>query len=153
MKEIACYLSLETLGIDNSVPTLLIRVPHIVGSRTTLVGNDMSLSALYESTIYWWIHHVSVREDYLFLLSYRQYGDRSWVFQRKGVSPKTSHEWDNVTPFPDMISLVIGFIYIALKADRYNSHTWDWTSLKQIGFLGPLGEAHFEFSKFERTYI
>ena len=50
-------------GGNNSVPNESIRVPHIIGSRTTLVGNEMSLGGLYESTIYWYINHVGVGED------------------------------------------------------------------------------------------
>ena len=42
-----------------------------------------------------------------FLLSYGQNGDRRWVFQGKDVCPKISHEWDNMTQFPDMVSWVI----------------------------------------------
>ena len=34
------------------IPDELIRVPHIIGSRTALVGNDMSLGGLCASTIY-----------------------------------------------------------------------------------------------------
>ena len=33
-------------GMDNSVLNELIRVPHMIGSRTALVGNDMSWSGL-----------------------------------------------------------------------------------------------------------
>ena len=53
-------------GMNNSVPNELLRVPHIIGFRTTLVCNDMSRDGLYETTIYWWINRVGVCEDYVF---------------------------------------------------------------------------------------
>ena len=53
-------------GKDNSVRKKLTRVPHIIGSRTALGGNDISLGGLYHTTIYQWIDHVGVSEDYAF---------------------------------------------------------------------------------------
>ena len=38
-----------------------------------------------------------------------------------------------------------GFIYIQLKADKNNFHTWGWTSIKQIGFLGHWGRCPLNF--------
>ena len=46
----------------------------------------MFLGGLYESTIYWWIKHVCVCEDYAFLLRYGQYGDRCWLFEMRRVT-------------------------------------------------------------------
>ena len=63
-------------GKDISALDELIRVPHKIGSRTTLGGNDMYLCGLYDTTIYQWMNHVGVCEDYAFLLSYGQNGDR-----------------------------------------------------------------------------
>ena len=50
------------------VPKKLIRVPHIIGCRAALYGNDISLGCLYRTTIYQWIDHVGVCEDYVFFL-------------------------------------------------------------------------------------
>ena len=66
----------NVLGKDISALDALIRVPQKIGSRTTLSGNDMYLCGLYDKTIYQWMNHVGVCEDYAFLLSYGQYGDR-----------------------------------------------------------------------------
>ena len=41
----------KLFGKDNSVLNKVIRVPHIIGSRTALIGNDMSLGGLYDTTI------------------------------------------------------------------------------------------------------
>ena len=40
------------MRMDNSVPNELIRVPHIIESRTALVVSDMSQGCLYDTTIY-----------------------------------------------------------------------------------------------------
>ena len=64
------------LQTDDLVLDELIRVSHIIGSRAALVGNNMSLCGLYHTTIYQWINHVGVCEDYAFLLSYGQNDDR-----------------------------------------------------------------------------
>ena len=90
-------------GEDISVP----RNWSEFGSRTALGGNGMSLGGLHHTTIYQWINNVGVCKDHAFLLSYALYGDRRWVFQRKGVCPKIFHIWDNMRQFPDMVSLVI----------------------------------------------
>ena len=39
-------------GSDISALDELIRVPYIIGSRTALGGNDMSLCVIYDTTIY-----------------------------------------------------------------------------------------------------
>ena len=54
----------------NSFSKKLTSVPHVIGSWTALVSNDMFLCGLYESAIYWPINHVGVCKDYAFLLSY-----------------------------------------------------------------------------------
>ena len=66
----------EVLGKDISALDELIRVLHKIGPRTALGGNDMYLCGLYDTTIYQWMNHVGVCEDYAFLLSYGQNGDR-----------------------------------------------------------------------------
>ena len=45
----------DLCGIDISNSDEVIRVPHIIGTGTALVGNDMSLGGLYDTTIYQWI--------------------------------------------------------------------------------------------------
>ena len=70
------FLITRFLGKDISALDELIRVPHKIGSRTTLGGNDMYLCGLYDTTIYQWVNRVGVCENYAFLLSYGQNGDR-----------------------------------------------------------------------------
>ena len=149
--KVAQHFCLWTWGTDISALDELIRVSHMIGSRTALGGNDMSLGGLYHTTIYQWIDHVGVCEDYVFLLRYGHHGDRRWVFQRKDACPKLSYEWDNMTQFPDMVSSVIK-----------DSSIFHWKLTKIISnlrldiskanrFFRKLGAAPCEFSKFERT--
>ena len=63
------------------------------------------------------MNHVGVCEDYAFLLSYGKYGHKSWVSQRKGISPQISHEWDNMMQFPE-------FPESPLKTAKNNFQTW-----------------------------
>ena len=39
-------------GMDNFVPNRLTRVPHLKGSRSAYVGNDMFRNGLFDTTIY-----------------------------------------------------------------------------------------------------
>ena len=149
-------ISLQKLwrGGDNSVSKKLTSAPRVIGSRTALFANDMSLCGLYESTIYWMINHAGVCEDYAFLLSYSQHGDRRWVFQGRGVYPKISHQWDNMTQFPEMVSSVIE-----------DSSTFNWKptkitfkhepgrEIKQIGFLGHWGRCPWIFQIWKDLHI
>ena len=91
----------------------------MIGSRTALVVDYLSLGVLYESTIYWWIDCVEVCEDYAFF-EYGQHGNRGWVFEKTKPFPQVSHVWDNMTWFPDMVFLVRSFYYILLNAMKNN---------------------------------
>ena len=44
--------TIKIWGIDNSVPNELIKIEHILGSRSALVSNDMSQVGLYDTTVY-----------------------------------------------------------------------------------------------------
>ena len=44
--------SYKIWGMDNSVPNKLTRVPHLKGSRSAYVGNDMFRNGLFDTTIY-----------------------------------------------------------------------------------------------------
>ena len=136
----------KLLGRDNSVSNKLIRVSSIIGSRTAMVGNDMSQDDLYDTIIYWLINRVSVFENYALLLSYVQYGRRRWVFWGRGVFPKIPFEWDTMTNFHDMIYLV------SERWQKWLLHPWlEFTKADKL--FRTLGAAPFEFLKFERTHI
>ena len=70
------FLPTRFWGKDISALDKLIRVPYKIGPRIALGGNDMCLCGLYDTTIYEWMNCVGVSEDYAFLLSYGQNGDR-----------------------------------------------------------------------------
>ena len=70
------FLPTRIWGKDISALDELIKVRHKIGPRTAFGGNDMSLGDLYHTIIYQWIDYVGVCEDYAFLLSYGQNGDR-----------------------------------------------------------------------------
>ena len=70
------FLPTRFWGKDISALDKLIRVPYKIGPRIALGGNDMCLCGLYDTTIYEWMNRVGVSEDYAFLLSYGQNGDR-----------------------------------------------------------------------------
>ena len=70
------FLTTRFWGKDISALDKLIRVLHKIGPRIALGGNDMYLCGLYDTTIYEWMNRVGVSEDYVFLLSYGQNGDR-----------------------------------------------------------------------------
>ena len=75
-EEVARDFCLRFWKTDISALDELIRVLDIIGSRTALGCNDMSLCGLYDATIYQWINHVGVCDDYAFLLSYGNCGKR-----------------------------------------------------------------------------
>ena len=66
----------EFWGTDISALNELIIVPRMIGSRSALARNDVPQCGLYDTTIYQWINRDSVCENYAFLLSYGQYGEK-----------------------------------------------------------------------------
>ena len=70
------FLPTRFWGKDISALDKLIRVPYKIGPRIALGGNEMYLCGLYDTTIYQWVNRVGVCENYAFLLSYGQNGDR-----------------------------------------------------------------------------
>ena len=70
------FLTTRFWGKDISALDKLIRVLHKIGPRIALGGNDKYLCGLYDTTIYQWVNRVGVCENYAFLLSYGQNGDR-----------------------------------------------------------------------------
>ena len=130
-------------GKDNSVPKKLIRVPHIIGCRTALGGNDISLGCLNHTTIYQWMS--AFLKTMFFVELWSLWRQALSVSKKRrlpqnilGMRQHDAISWHGLLCHQ-------GFIYIPLKADKNNFHTWGWATLKQIGFLGHWGRCPLNF--------
>ena len=56
-------LTNKRFGTGISIPNKLIRVRHILASKTELVGEDIFTGGLYESTIYLQIIYVGIGQS------------------------------------------------------------------------------------------
>ena len=65
--------------------------------------------------------------------------------EKARLLPKISHEWDNMTSFPDMVLSVEGFLSYSIECrQRYLSHL-GLDVIKQLGFLGHWGPHLVDF--------